>query len=42
MLLLQEYSAASFQQEAYAHVFEDTHQISGLAIIQPHNAIIER
>ena len=35
-------SAASFQQEAYAHVFEDTHQISGLAIIQPHNAIIER
>ena len=42
MLLLQEYSAASFQQEAYAHVFVDTHQTSGLAIIQPHNAIIER
>ena len=41
MLPLQEYRAASFQQEAYAHVFEDTHPIAGLAIIQPHNAIIE-
>jgi len=42
MMLSQEYSAASFPTRSVRTCFEDTHQVSGLAMIQTHNAIIER